>query len=109
MLCLLTSTSSLAPPHLFPLGLLLHLASSQERLNHDADILASKIFHMPMSLLHCSLHVVTNATAIYSIKSELFWTVVAPIPIISLLQRKVCEARRPNKGHLFTARVRCCC
>ena len=59
----------------------------QQRINHDAGMLAGKLFDMPLSLLHCCLHVVTNSIAIYTIQPRLFYILVAPMPVISFVQR----------------------
>ena len=59
----------------------------QERLNHDADELAGKIFHLPMELVHNTMVIISNSATVYAIKPELFWIIIAPLPIISLMQK----------------------
>merc|ERR1719359_165526 len=69
----------------------------QERLNHDANDLTSKCFHLPMSILHMFLMIVSNSIAVYTIRPELLWICIAPIPIVALVQ-KVFIARM-NRMH----------
>ena len=59
----------------------------QERLNHDANDLCSKCFHLPMELLHMALIVVSNSLAVYAIKPELLWISIAPIPFLAIVQK----------------------
>lgn len=59
----------------------------QERLNHDAEDLTSKCFHLPMHMLHLFLMVISNAIAVWQIKQELFYLCLAPIPVVALAQR----------------------
>lgn len=63
---------------IFPSGIL------QERLNNDAEALASKLFDMPMNIIHMSFIFISNAIAMWSLKRDLFMAVMVPIPIFSV-------------------------
>jgi len=59
----------------------------QERLNHDAQDLSSKCFHLPMQMLHNALMIASNAYAVYRMKPELLWLCLAPIPFVAIVQK----------------------
>mmetsp|Transcript_92953 Transcript_92953/g.199349 ORF Transcript_92953/g.199349 Transcript_92953/m.199349 type:complete len:938 (-) Transcript_92953:380-3193(-) len=58
----------------------------QERLNKDAEELAEKAFDMPLTLIHFSCMMLTNAYTMYAIKPEIFLLICIPMPLISLAQ-----------------------
>jgi len=79
----------------------------QERLNHDANDLTSKCFHLPMSLLHMTLIVISNAFAVYRIRPSLLWITMAPIPFVALVQRFFIAhmSRAHSRGRKIAERV----
>jgi ABC-type multidrug transport system fused ATPase/permease subunit len=65
---------------IFPSGLL------QERLNNDAEMLAGKLFDLPMTMVHCSFMLISNVLVVYSLKRELFYMIFGPLPFVSVAQ-----------------------
>mmetsp|Transcript_107025 Transcript_107025/g.301119 ORF Transcript_107025/g.301119 Transcript_107025/m.301119 type:complete len:932 (+) Transcript_107025:1-2796(+) len=65
---------------IFPSGLL------QERLNNDAEQLASKIFDMPMNMVNCFFVLVSNIYVVYTMKKDLFLMIFMPLPVVSIAQ-----------------------
>jgi ABC-type multidrug transport system fused ATPase/permease subunit len=59
----------------------------QERLNHDANDLTDKCFHLPMRILHMALIVISNSIAVYHINPDLLWICLAPLPFIAIIQK----------------------
>jgi len=58
----------------------------QDRLNSDAERLASNIFHLPLRLLDECLLLISNMYAVYKLKPELFLMVFGPLPFVGILQ-----------------------
>lgn len=56
----------------------------QERLNNDAEQLASKLFHLPIRLLDCLCRIVSCVWVLYGLDPQLFYVVVIPIPVIAV-------------------------
>jgi len=65
---------------IFPSGIL------QERLNNDAEQLASKLFDLPMTMIHNSFMLISNVYVVYTMKRELFSMIFIPLPIVSIAQ-----------------------
>merc|ERR1719329_1438462 len=65
---------------IFPSGIL------QERLNSDAEQLASKFFEVPMRFVHNLFMLVSNVLVVYTLKRELFFMIFTPLPIVSIAQ-----------------------
>ena len=59
----------------------------QERLNHDAEDLASKVFHLPVQVLNCFFIVASNVVAIARMDRQLLFVCMAPLPVVVLVQR----------------------
>jgi len=85
---------------IFPSGLL------QERLNNDAESLASRFFDVPMTMVHCSFILLSNVYVVYTLKRELFYTIFLPLPVVSVAQyyivkymRKLGERQRKIAEH----------
>mmetsp|Transcript_13342 Transcript_13342/g.21194 ORF Transcript_13342/g.21194 Transcript_13342/m.21194 type:complete len:874 (+) Transcript_13342:370-2991(+) len=55
----------------------------QERLNSDAEQLASKMFHLPNQLVHHFFLSLSVSYTLYNLNRQLFLTVFIPIPFIS--------------------------
>jgi ABC-type multidrug transport system fused ATPase/permease subunit len=55
----------------------------QERLNNDAEQLASKAFHLPLRLVDSICRLCSCAVVLYSFNTEMFYICVAPIPVIA--------------------------
>merc|ERR1719324_1868877 len=62
----------------YPSGIL------QERLNNDAEQLASKMFHLPLRLTDSFFRLLSCVLVLYSLDPQLFYVVAFPIPIISV-------------------------
>jgi ABC-type multidrug transport system fused ATPase/permease subunit len=62
----------------YPSGIL------QERLNNDAEQLASKMFHLPLRLTDSVFRLLSCVLVLYTLDPQLFYIVVLPIPIISV-------------------------
>jgi len=65
---------------IFPSGIL------QERLNSDAEHLASKFFEVPMHFVHNLFMLISNVLVVYTLKRELFFMIFTPLPIVSIAQ-----------------------
>jgi len=65
---------------IFPSGIL------QERLNHDAENLASKFFDLPMNMVNQILTLISNVYVVFALKRELFFMIFVPLPIVSVAQ-----------------------
>ena len=59
----------------------------QERLNHDAEDLASKVFHLPIQVLNCFFIIASNVVAIARMDRQLLLVCMAPLPVVVLVQR----------------------
>jgi len=55
----------------------------QQRLNNDAEQLASKMFHLPNRLVHHLFLSISVSYALHSVSRPLFLTVLVPVPLIS--------------------------
>merc|ERR1719161_349495 len=55
----------------------------QERLNTDAEQLASRMFHVPNRLVHLTFLLGSVMYSLYTLSPELFCMVVVPIPLAS--------------------------
>jgi len=62
---------------IFPSGIL------QERLNQDAEAVATKLFDTPLEFVHNICMVISNIYAVYRLKPQLIFV---PLPIISVAQ-----------------------
>jgi len=58
----------------------------QERLNRDAEDLASKIFHLPLRIINCIGIITSNVYAVYCLQPKLCTVIFAPLPLISVAQ-----------------------
>jgi len=65
---------------IFPSGVL------QERLNKDAEMLASKLFEIPMRIVHNLCMLFSNMYAVYRLKPQLFYMIFFPLPFMSVAQ-----------------------
>jgi ABC-type multidrug transport system fused ATPase/permease subunit len=65
---------------IFPSGIL------QERLNNDAEQLASKLFDIPMNIIHNTFMLISNVYVVYTMKRELFYMIFIPMPVVSIAQ-----------------------
>eukprot|EP00933_Yihiella_yeosuensis_P030158 TRINITY_DN2381_c3_g1_i1.p1 TRINITY_DN2381_c3_g1~~TRINITY_DN2381_c3_g1_i1.p1 ORF type:complete len:978 (-),score=182.53 TRINITY_DN2381_c3_g1_i1:651-3584(-) len=86
---------------IFPSGIL------QERLNGDAESLASKMFRLPNRICHHFFLTLSVASMLYRLCSTLFMTVCIPIPLVSCAcyfivrcMRKLDERQRKVGEHL---------
>lgn len=61
----------------------------QERLNNDAEQLASRMFHIPHRLVHLTFLLSSVMYSLHSLSPELFYTLVVPIPLVSLASYKI--------------------
>jgi ABC-type multidrug transport system fused ATPase/permease subunit len=61
----------------------------QERLNHDSEQLASKLFHIPHRLVHLTFLLGSVMYTLYNLSPGLFSTVALPIPLASLASYKI--------------------
>eukprot|EP00746_Dinoflagellata_sp_MGD_P072318 gnl/MRDRNA2_/MRDRNA2_29360_c0_seq1.p1 gnl/MRDRNA2_/MRDRNA2_29360_c0~~gnl/MRDRNA2_/MRDRNA2_29360_c0_seq1.p1 ORF type:complete len:978 (+),score=236.21 gnl/MRDRNA2_/MRDRNA2_29360_c0_seq1:138-3071(+) len=61
----------------------------QERLNHDAEQLASKLFHIPHKLVHLTFLLGSVMYTLYNLSPGLFSTIAIPIPLASLASYKI--------------------
>jgi len=55
----------------------------QERLNNDAEQLASKVFHLPLRLVDSFCRLCSCIIVLHSLNAEMFYICVAPIPVIA--------------------------
>jgi ABC-type multidrug transport system fused ATPase/permease subunit len=55
----------------------------QERLNSDAEQLASRMFHVPNRLIHLIFLLISVMYTLYSLSPQLFYTILIPIPLAS--------------------------
>jgi len=62
----------------YPSGIL------QERLNNDAEQLSSKMFSLPIRLVDSFFRLLSCVLMLYSLDPQLFYVVVAPVPIIAI-------------------------
>jgi len=76
---------------IFPSGLL------QERLNHDAELLASKFFDLPMSMTHCLFMLISNICVVFTLKRELFFMIFVPMPVVSVAQYFIVKFMDKNR------------
>mmetsp|Transcript_114529 Transcript_114529/g.318906 ORF Transcript_114529/g.318906 Transcript_114529/m.318906 type:complete len:899 (-) Transcript_114529:183-2879(-) len=65
---------------IFPSGIL------QERLNNDAEQLASKFFDLPMNMIHNFFMLISNVYVVFTLKRELFFMIFVPLPVVSVAQ-----------------------
>eukprot|EP00928_Gymnodinium_smaydae_P048628 TRINITY_DN32526_c0_g1_i1.p1 TRINITY_DN32526_c0_g1~~TRINITY_DN32526_c0_g1_i1.p1 ORF type:complete len:787 (-),score=116.79 TRINITY_DN32526_c0_g1_i1:561-2921(-) len=65
---------------MYPSGVL------QERLNNDAEMLASKLFEIPMRIVHNLCMLISNMYAVYALKPDLFYMIFLPLPFMSVAQ-----------------------
>merc|ERR1719387_2659581 len=61
----------------------------QERLNSDAEQLASRMFHVPNRIIHLIFLLISVMYTLHSLSPELFYTLVVPIPLVSLASYKI--------------------
>merc|ERR550514_1293401 len=61
----------------------------QERLNNDAEQLASRMFHIPHRLVHLTFLLGSVMYSLYDLSPELFFTIVIPIPLASMASYKI--------------------
>lgn len=62
----------------YPSGIL------QERLNSDAEMLSSKVFHLPLQLVDSFFRLLSCVLVLYSLDPQLFYVVAMPVPIIAV-------------------------
>lgn len=62
---------------IFPSGIL------QERLNNDAEQLATRLFHVPNRLIHLTVLMMSVMYSLYNLCPELFFQLIVPIPVAS--------------------------
>merc|ERR1719159_2339315 len=55
----------------------------QERLNNDAEQLASRMFHVPNRLIHLIFLLISVMYTLYNLSPQLFYTILIPIPLAS--------------------------
>merc|ERR1712139_518766 len=55
----------------------------QERLNSDAEQLASRMFHVPNRLIHLMFLLISVMYTLYNLSPQLFYTIIIPIPMAS--------------------------
>lgn len=79
----------------------------QERLNSDAEQLSSRMFHLPLRLVDSFFRLVSCVVVMYNLEPQLFYVVVAPVPVISLschyiikFMRKMGQRQRKIGEHL---------
>ena len=57
----------------------------QKRLNQDASDLSTKLFQIPLNVLHHSVMLVTNVVALWQMRSEFLWGSMLPlVPIVAI-------------------------
>lgn len=55
----------------------------QERLNNDAEQLASRLFHIPNRLVHLVFLLISVMYSLWNLSPQLFYTIIVPIPLAS--------------------------
>merc|ERR1719240_1888531 len=55
----------------------------QERLNSDAEQLASRMFHVPNRLIHLIFLLISVMYTLHNLSPQLFYTILIPIPLAS--------------------------
>merc|ERR1719387_3093184 len=61
----------------------------QERLNSDAEQLASRMFHVPNRIIHLIFLLISVMYTLYNLSPDLFFTIIVPIPMASMASYKI--------------------